>query len=265
MSKPAYMETNAAELARLIKDGAIFIRRAADNPEAPTGTDWQPTAADGKIGYYGDNGFTLHPEPGDTTTFTGHNGDDLISDQAPGFWTVAFQGLEANEANAEAYFDVEVAEDGSVTLTSAAANTEWDIVTVGLDQADRLIVVHYPRVKVNAREDIAFNRTTLLAYGMTFRTFKGRADAPYHVKAWGFVPEPQDDGDIEATGATAGEPGTWTPEGATPPANLTALQGGGVTASPATEWNEGEYVVLGDDSKAHWTGAAWAAGEGVGV
>lgn len=258
MTTPAYMESNAAELARLIKNGAIFIRRASDGPTAPTGTNWQPASTDGKVGYYSDDGFTLHPEPGDTTSFTGHNGDDLVSDQAPGYWTVAFQGLEANQQNAEAYFDVEVGPDGSVTLTSAAANTEWDIVTVGLDQADRLIVVHYPRVKVNEREDITFNRTTLLAYGMTFRTFKGGAAAPYHAKAWGFVPEFE----IVATGATAGTPGAFTPDGATLPADLAALQASSIVADPAAAWGTGEYVTLGDDSHAYWTGAAWASGEG---
>jgi hypothetical protein len=63
---------------------------------------------------------------------------------------------------------------------------------------------------------------------------------------------------VAATGATAGNPGTFQPVGATPPANLAALAG--VTASPTTAWATGEHVVLGDASSAHWDGAAWAAG-----
>lgn len=63
---------------------------------------------------------------------------------------------------------------------------------------------------------------------------------------------------IAATGATAGTPGTFTPSGATAPANLAALSG--ITASPATAWIATQYVVLGDASQAHWTGSAWAAG-----
>lgn len=62
-----------------------------------------------------------------------------------------------------------------------------------------------------------------------------------------------------ATGATAGTPGTFTPAGATPPANLAGLAG--VTASPSTAWTTGQYVVLGDASHAHWDGTAWAAGD----
>lgn len=193
MATPAYMETNDASLVRLIKNGAIFIRKVADNPMPPTSTTWTPGGGDGKIGYYSEDGFTLSPQPGDETEIVAHNGDPVVAEQAPGHWTVAFSGLEANETNAETYFDVEVGLDGSVTITSAAASTRYDIVTVGLDQNDNLVLVHYPNVQVNAREDLVFNRSTLLAYGMTFRTFKGGVGAPYHFKAWGVTvaPDPE--------------------------------------------------------------------------
>jgi hypothetical protein len=61
-----------------------------------------------------------------------------------------------------------------------------------------------------------------------------------------------------ATGATAGSPGTFTPAGSAPPANLAAMST--VTASPTTAWTTGQSVVLGDSSNAHWDGAAWATG-----
>lgn len=187
MATPAYMETNNADLVRLIKDGAIFVRPVGS--AAPTGVDWTPGVEDGKVGYYSEDGFTLAPQAGDETTFTAHNGDDVHSEQAPGHWTLQFSGLEANEGNAETYFDTEVDPvDGSVTVTTAAASKYYDIVTVGLDQNDEVTVVHYPKVKISEREGIQFNRTNLLAYGMTFRTFKGDAAAPYHFKAWGVVP-----------------------------------------------------------------------------
>lgn len=188
MATPSYMATNDASLVRLIKNGAIFIRKVSDNPTPPTGTAWTPGGSDGKIGYYSEDGYTLSPQPGDETTIAAHNGDDVISEQAPGHWTVAFSGLEANETNAETFFDVEVAGDGSITVTTAATSQRYDVVTVGLDQNDNLILAHYPNLQINAREDMVFNRTTLLAYGMTFRTFKGGASAPYHFKAWGISP-----------------------------------------------------------------------------
>jgi len=66
-------------------------------------------------------------------------------------------------------------------------------------------------------------------------------------------------GAVVATGAGPGTGnGSYTPAGATPPANLAALAG--VTATPATAWTVGQFIVLADGTKAHWTGSAWAAG-----
>src|SRR5215467_5021940 len=66
-------------------------------------------------------------------------------------------------------------------------------------------------------------------------------------------------GAVAATGATSGTPGTFTPAGATPPANLAAMTG--ITATPNTAWATGSYVVLGDSTHAHWSGTAWASGD----
>lgn len=63
---------------------------------------------------------------------------------------------------------------------------------------------------------------------------------------------------VVATGATSGTPGAFTPSGAAKPANLAALAG--ITASPSTAWAAGEYVDLGDATKAHWNATAWVAG-----
>jgi hypothetical protein len=80
------------------------------------------------------------------------------------------------------------------------------------------------------------------------------------------VPPPDEDDDsatalgVPATTLTAGTPGTLTPSNSYPPADLAALQASAVTKSPTTAWVSGTYVTLGDGSKAHWTGTAWAAG-----
>lgn len=63
---------------------------------------------------------------------------------------------------------------------------------------------------------------------------------------------------IVATGATAGTPGTFTPEGASP-ANLAALQALGALGQ-TTAWTTGQHVVLGDASQAHWDGDSWETG-----
>lgn len=206
MPKPSYVDTNNdAALARLIKTGAIFIREAGTT-DIPTSAAWTPQSVASIVGYYSDEGFSLTPNAGDTTELTGHNGDPIVAESAPGFWALAFAGLEGNETTVEAYFDTEVAPDGSITVTTAAANKRYDIVTVGVDQLERPIVIHYPNVQISEREGVTFNRTTLLALGMTFRTFKGGSAAPYMFKAWGLTTAGQASDSENWTVAVTGSP-----------------------------------------------------------
>jgi hypothetical protein len=65
---------------------------------------------------------------------------------------------------------------------------------------------------------------------------------------------------MAATGATAGSPGSFTPSGASLPADLAALNAASVTASPTSAWTTGQHVVLGDASQAHWNGTTWVVG-----
>ncbi len=76
------------------------------------------------------------------------------------------------------------------------------------------------------------------------------------VDAGGEAPPPEG---VDATGATAGSPGSFTPSGATPAADLAGLSA--CTASPTTPWTEGQHVILGDASHAYWDGTAWQAGD----
>jgi hypothetical protein len=72
-----------------------------------------------------------------------------------------------------------------------------------------------------------------------------------------------DDAPIAATGAVAGIPGTWTPPGSAPPANVAALQSSSITATPATAWTIGQYMqtaTAGVGGQAYWNGTAWTAG-----
>ena len=76
------------------------------------------------------------------------------------------------------------------------------------------------------------------------------------VDAGGEAPPPEG---VDATGATAGSPGSFTPSGATPAADLAGLSA--CIASPTTPWTEGQHVILGDGSHAYWDGTAWLAGD----
>ncbi len=68
-------------------------------------------------------------------------------------------------------------------------------------------------------------------------------------------------------GVTVGSPGSFTPAGSLAPANLAALKASAVvgdsgTAAPNSAWTTGQYVLLGDGSKASWdnSATAWIAG-----
>lgn len=190
MNQPAYLDdTRAAELARLIKDGAAFLRPVGSAPV--TGLGWDGAAnTQYCIGYYSEDGVELTAVPGDETEFQGHNGDVLVTDQQPGHWTVGISPLEARQNNIEAYFDAEFQPDGSLVVSKASADKEFDLVLVGLDQRDQLIIMEFPRVKLNAREAITLSRTSLVMYGMTFRTFKhDLAGTPCHFRAFGLLPD----------------------------------------------------------------------------
>jgi hypothetical protein len=63
---------------------------------------------------------------------------------------------------------------------------------------------------------------------------------------------------VVATGATAGIPGTWTPAGSAPRANLAAMTG--CTATPATAWTVGQYMLMADGQKCHWNATTWVTG-----
>lgn len=65
----------------------------------------------------------------------------------------------------------------------------------------------------------------------------------------------------EATGATEGAPGTWTPVDTYAPFSYDDLVASAPTASPATAWATDSYVVLGDGSHAYWDGDSWEPGE----
>lgn len=89
-----------------------------------------------------------------------------------------------------------------------------------------------------------------------------KATASWEPKGW--VPDGNGGGSTPATGADAGAPGTWTPSGATPPADVAALQGGSITANPATAWTTGQYVqtaTAGAPGEACWTGSGWVGGK----
>lgn len=60
-----------------------------------------------------------------------------------------------------------------------------------------------------------------------------------------------------ATGANAGAPGTFTPTDGYPPYDLAMANSTSLAATPSTAWAPGQYIILGDNSRATWDGTDW--------
>lgn len=176
---------NDASKVKLIKDGEIWLKRYNAEDVAPTDTSYDPSANGYvHVGYYSDEGFTLHLEPGDTTTFKAQNGETVLEDDEPGFVTVAFSGLETRKELVEAYFNTTVQPDGSFKIETVGSSHRYSLILRGIDQSETLnILAHLPLTKVSDREDMTFNPTTLKAFGLTFQTFK-EDELEYHLRAW---------------------------------------------------------------------------------
>lgn len=65
---------------------------------------------------------------------------------------------------------------------------------------------------------------------------------------------------LAATGVVAGEPGHFTPSGATPPATIGDLRTAIPSPAPADEWTTAQYVEIGTGN-AYWSGTDWVMGK----
>lgn len=125
--------------------------------------------------------------------------------------------------------------------------------------------LYFAKGRVTGRDDTTFkpDEAALLNVEFGLEVYvksDGSVEDPYNL-VFDQATFPGGGGSVAATGATAGTPGAFTPSGATPPANLAALQAGSVVASPASAWTTGQYVLLGDNAHAHWSSSAWVTGD----
>jgi hypothetical protein len=65
---------------------------------------------------------------------------------------------------------------------------------------------------------------------------------------------------VEATGVTAGSPGSFTPTNSYAPADFTELLAAGYLPPLTAAWTTGQYITLRDGSYAHWDGTSWVVG-----
>lgn len=177
---------NNADFVRLIKDAAIFQYDLGANV-GTLGPDWRPAEGKQPLGYYSEDGLTIHPEAGDSNDFAAHNGDTVLSWNSGGYWTLQFAGLESKKEVIETYFDTSMDATGAITVSSAEANTAKQYVIAGLTQAGDIIIVHIPKAKIGEREDVVWTVSDLMSFGMTLRAFRDDSTHPYFFKMFGAV------------------------------------------------------------------------------
>ncbi len=179
---------NNADMVSLIKEAAIFKYDVDAEDVGTLGPTWKPGSGKQPLGYFSEDGITIHPEAGDDNDFTAHNGDTVVSMASGGYWTVQFAALEGKKEVIETYFDTDVNPgDGSITVGTSDIKRYAQYVVAGLTQSEKLILLHIPKAKVSERDDIAWTISDLQNFNMTLRMFKGGTTAPYLFKAWGFA------------------------------------------------------------------------------
>lgn len=181
----AQSENNAALIA-LIKQYELFLIPYSATPfTPPAGIDWVVPGDTDPLGYSSEDGSVLHPEAGDETTITAHNGDIVYSESAPGFWTFKFPGIEMRKTTVSAYFDTDVdPTDGSITVTKASTSKKWRAVIRALDQDDHKILIYAPKAQISDRDDLNLKYQEQVTPNMTFKFLK---DDGFMFKAWGLA------------------------------------------------------------------------------
>jgi hypothetical protein len=178
---------NNKDLVRLIKQYALFLYKADETYVVPTSVNWTPDAKK-PIGYSSEDGAVLHPEPGDDTEITAHNGDIVISENSGGYWTLQLAGIEARKEVIEAYFGTTVDADGGIHVKDASTSQKWGLVLAALDQNDKMIVLSAESAQVSDRDDVSLVSTDVMQFNMTFKLFKNSKGIMFD--AYGMVLEP---------------------------------------------------------------------------
>ena len=124
---------------------------------------------------------------GDSTDYKAHNGDIVLSDTDPGYWTLQLAAMEGRKDVVSAYFDVDVESDGGISIKGAGLKKEWILVLVALDQQDRPFLLYGTNAKVSDRDDVSLKSSEIMNFSMTFKMLKGTNGEQFH--AWGLVTE----------------------------------------------------------------------------
>lgn len=172
---------NNADLVKLIKDYALYLFPLSEGAVTlPTSEQWTPPEGKTPVGYNSEDGAVLHPEPGDTTEIKAHNGDVVVSESDPGYWTLQIPGIECRRSIAEAYFGVTADDKGAFHVKDATTSIQYAWVLAALDQYGNPIVLTGGKAQVSDRDDMTLVSTDVLTFNVTLKMFKGADGYQFH-------------------------------------------------------------------------------------
>ncbi|MFF3017115.1 hypothetical protein [Streptomyces sp. NPDC057939] len=219
---------------------------APDNLLVPT-SPWQ------NVGHTSlEDVFGITSEGGEATTIGTLQNKSLRTKYSARTETMTFTLQQFDTPALRLYFgaNAPLLPDGSVGVPADPKPTQSAFLAIFID-GENHFSFFAPKAEIYRADDMAIADTESLA-GLPL----GVKPMVHGNNAWTYAVTPL--GGTVATGASAGNPGAFTPARAVAPANLAGL--GGVIAAPATKWTVGQHVVLGDSAKAFWNGTAWANG-----
>ncbi|MFE7124032.1 hypothetical protein [Streptomyces sp. NPDC057617] len=238
-----------------INDAATLVVGSGNYLTAPTGTPMPddllvPVSPWQNVGHTSlEDVFGITSEGGEATTIGTLQNKSLRTKYSARTETMTFTLQQLDAAALRLYFgaNAPILPDGSVGVPANPQPTQAAFMAVFID-GENHFAFYVPKAEIYRNDDMAIGDTESLA-GLPL----GVKPMTFGSNSWTYAVTPL--GGTVATGATAGIPGSFTPAGAVAPANLAELAS--VIATPSTAWATGQYVVLGDSSKASWSGSAW--------
>lgn len=241
-----------------LKNNATLVVGSGNFFTAPTGTskpaDLSAVAAPWEvIGHTTlEDIFSFSSEGGDETTLGTLQAKALRTTHAPRFESFGITVNQFDRRSLRLYYgsNAPLLADGSLGIPSDPTPTECAFLAVFVDSAN-YFGIYVPRCEIFRSDDVdVSDAESLVGLPLNIKPLV------YSSNTYTYTITPL--GGVEATGATAGTPGTFTPEGADAPADITALAS--VTASPTSAWTTGQSVTLDDGSSAFWDGDSWEEG-----
>lgn len=158
-----------AENVRVAVGGAVYL--------APVGTTGPTSAASTldsaykELGFWAEDGATVTPQSGDTTTIKAHTGQTVKERKQGGNILLEFPFIETSQIVYETFWDTTVdTADGEYVVTDGSANSEYSLVYETVYDDESVNRMYAPRVVIDSRTAINHTESGAVQYGITFKT-----------------------------------------------------------------------------------------------